>query len=267
MLLGLAPPLTGSALELAYTGFQVCFLFAGLNPTPTPYGKFHRGARLTVPSRVGMFVIYFPAFLVAALWFGSRSAEQALPESNWDRTGVVNVLLMLHFGKRLVEVLFVHVYSGSLDLVQAMSVITVSYSINTHMILKSCRGVIPSSMPSDSSSLRLGLALFFIGQAINFYHHYLLAQLRSPSQATSKSLKTKYVPPKGGLFASTCCPHFFGEIIAWMGISVISSHTNVWLVWGGMTSYLLGRSYNTARFYHERVPSYKPKYHMIPGLF
>ena len=37
---------------------------------------------------------------------------------------------------------------------------------------------------------------------------------------------------------------------------------NVWLVWG-YDVVPTGRSYNTARFYHERVPLHA-KYHMIP---
>ena len=96
---------------------------------------------------------------------------------------------------------------------------------------------------------------------MNFYHHYLLAALRK-----GKTLK-KYMQPRGGLFDSTCCPHFFGEVIAWVGIALISQHATVWLVAGGMTSYLLGRSKSTTRFYCQQVPSYKPSYHMIPYVF
>ena len=257
----ISPPLMESTPHKMYTAFQLVFLFAGLFP-PTPYGKFFRGARLQVPSRLGMVVIYLPAFLTACYLFWFQENTKA-----WDRLRVVNVLLILHFGKRLIEVMFVHVYSGTLDLLQAMSVITVSYSVNTYMILY-CVGSIPDE-DFNPNLLAPGLILFVVGQFINFYHHYLLASLRieSKKKKTTNGGDKKYFEPRGGLFSSTCCAHYFGESIAWIGIALLSQHTNCWLVTVGMVSYLLGRSYSTTRFYRKKLPSYKPRYHMIPGLF
>ena len=111
-------PLMDSALQQTYTLFQVIFLLAGLNPTPTPYGKFFQGraaGTYSVPSRVGMFVIYFPAFVVAACW--AATSINFLESTR--RLDVITLLLLIHFGKRLLEVLFLHVYSGTLDLIQA----------------------------------------------------------------------------------------------------------------------------------------------------
>lgn len=258
----ISPPLTGNTLQTVYTVFQVVFLFSGLFP-PTPYGKFFRRARLQVSSRLGMVIIYLPAFLIACYSFWVRDRVLA---GAWNRLDVVNMLLIAHFGKRLLEVLFVHVYSGTLDLLQAMSVITLSYSMNTYMILYCMASISEDDL--NPSLLAPGLALFAVGQVINFYHHYLLASLRTQNQKKNTSNgKKEYIEPHGGLFSSTCCPHFFGELIAWIGISLLSQHANCWLVTGGMTSYLLGRSYSTTAFYLKKLPSYKPKYHMIPGIF
>ena len=130
----MALPLMDSALQQAYTLFQVLFLLAGLNPSPTPYGKFFQeraAATLSVPSRPGMFVIYFPAFAVACWWAATPTDLVA----STRRLDVITLLLLVHFGKRLLEALFLHVYSGTLDLIQAMSVISVSYALNTYMIL------------------------------------------------------------------------------------------------------------------------------------
>lgn len=57
-------------------------------------------------------------------------------------------------------------------------------------------------------AVAIGLAMFVIGQGGNLYHHVLLSQLRSGDAGAAK----KYVVPKGGLFESLTCPHYFFEV-------------------------------------------------------
>ena len=54
--------------------------------------------------------------------------------------------------------------------------------------------------------LPVGLALFGVGLLGNFYHHYLLATLRSPGE-------TKYKVPRGGCFEYVAAPHYFFELL------------------------------------------------------
>ena len=50
----------------------------------------------------------------------------------------------------------------------------------------------------------LGMIVFVIGELICYYHHALLAGLRSPGKSNV------YVTPQGGLFKFVVCPHYFG---------------------------------------------------------
>ena len=61
--------------------------------------------------------------------------------------------------------------------------------------------------------MTFGAALFAMGIAENFYHHYLLAKLRTGTNKNTKS--NKYVAPRGGLFVHVATPHYLFELIRW----------------------------------------------------
>jgi hypothetical protein len=71
------------------------------------------------------------------------------------------------------------------------------------------------------------------------YHHYLLASLRS--KATHGK---KYSAPKGGLFEYVAAPHYFFELIGWLGIAIASQQLTGYLNMASMSSYLAARSFN-----------------------
>ena len=101
--------------------------------TRTQYSKFvtqnSDGVRM-VPSRVGMTIIYAPALCVAGLVcaFSRGGTFAFLPDKS-----PAAVLLFLHFLKRVLEVQFMHRYSGSAPL-SVSSLIGVCYSLNVLLI-------------------------------------------------------------------------------------------------------------------------------------
>ena len=104
---------------------------------------------------------------------------------------VANMLLMLHFGKRLSRCSSC-MCTGKFGLGAGQSVITVSYSINTHMI-QSCRGD-PVVHAFRFVLLRLGLVLFFIGQAINStiticWHSCAVPRKQPPNLETERAFQ------------------------------------------------------------------------------
>jgi very-long-chain enoyl-CoA reductase len=73
-------------------------------------------------------------------------------------------------------------------------------------------------LPDPSTDLLYpGMLLFAIGIAGNFYHHYLLSQLRKGGDDDKG-----YKIPKGGLFELVTCPHYLFEITGFFGFAMIS---------------------------------------------
>jgi len=212
----------------------------------------------TVPSQIGMLFIYMPPFvLCSVLYYLDDDKYSFFP----TKTAAM-LMLCIHYAKRVLEVLFLHVYSGSVELVLSL-VIGIFYALTSYLI---CYVSSTSADPSSPLLSICGYSFFVIGLLGNLYHHYLLRNLRS----LSKMMKTKYVAPRGGLFEYVATPHYLFELIGWLGIAIIAQHINAYLVFFSMSSYLSGRSvlqnkWNSKRFSEEEWPS--SRRNLIPGLF
>ena len=113
--------------------------------------------------------------------------------------------------------------------------------------------------------MNVTIGLFAIGSLGNFYHHFLLAKLR-----TKKTKDSNYVAPRGGLFEFVAAPHYLFELVAWLGIAVAAEHLNAFLVFLSMSSYLGGRSmaqnaWNQKQFSSQDWPTSRKN--MVPFLF
>jgi len=220
------------------------------------YSKFAKGdstKKMQIDSRKGMILLYTPALIVALGWTYFHWQQATTTEM------AVYCMLVFHYFKRVMEVLFLHKYSGTMDLAEAAGIISVSYSVNT-LTICTWTADVPDDLVNPNILLP-AVILFFAGQTINFYHHFLLASLRT---GTIK----KYVVPQGGLFRFVSSPHFLGELMSWLGVALASQALFTWTVLGFMTSYLCGRAYATTDWYHSKFDNYpKERRHIFPGLF
>merc|ERR1712070_821433 len=128
--------------------------------------------------------------------------------------------------------------------------------------------------------LSAGILLFVVGQIGNLYHHWLLATMRRPAAAASTSAdraaggsapaqEKAYVIPRGGLFELVTMPHYFFEILAWIGIALSTQQLNAFLAAAGMASYLSGRAVATSRWYQSKFGNDWPvqRRHLVPFIF
>lgn len=254
-----------SVFSVLYVGFLLFnALVAGImqtkEETQTGYSKFAKGAKggkRQVSSKTGMLLIYAPALMCSIYWGWTNREEASL------RWSMVNSMLIFHFLKRVLEVLFVHVYSGTMDLAEAASVISISYTLNAYLI-NMWTAVLPLEHINDALFVP-GAALFVIGQSMNFYHHVLLARLRTAGSGGSTK---KYVVPEGGFFYLVTCPHFFGELLSWYGIALLSQTVGAWVITTFMTTYLMGRAYATTQWYYKKMNNYPAnRKHIFPYIF
>ena len=258
----IAPPQL-EGLGALITAVQVLSIFgsysaeSGLD-SQTPYSKFAIGKTLTKPisSKLGMFIIYFPSMF----WLGVNLSKLLSLSNNFDRKLLLVVSLFGHFTKRVFETLFIHKYSGNTDAYVASGI--GFYYLFVSWFILHFQKLVVISKDIYSPSIIIGTVLFLVGEIGNFYHHFLLSNLRKNAEA-----KTKYINPTGGLFDYVATPHYFFELVAWLGIALIAQQGNALLVFFSMSSYLVGRSVATNRWNSNNIKDYKNKKNIIPLLF
>ena len=128
------------------------------------YSKFEgvRDKTPRVPSRIAMFIIYFPATVVYALMHAS--ADRADVASSFHT--VVGCMIIGHFAKRCLEVLFLHKYSGFIN-VATMCMISVAYAVISGVFaVTAIHRLAPSAQPAEyeHGSLPFGSLLWMVGR-------------------------------------------------------------------------------------------------------
>ena len=237
------------------------------NPdTRAKYSKFSEAngkiPSATWSSRFAMMVIYTPALLISMMILLAPSI--LLENTYLPSRSLAAVMCAIHFGKRCLEVMFLHQYSGRTDrgtpsmigIYYALTVMLIAFANDVDMRYENdCR---------TQFKMTIGLSLFCVGLLGNFYHHSLLAKLRSSKNTA------KYVAPSGGLFEYVATPHYLFELIGWLGVAIASDQLNVYLVLTSMISYLGGRSvaqneFNRNTFNETDWP--RSRKNMVPFIF
>ncbi|KAG5051162.1 hypothetical protein AAZX31_02G076500 [Glycine max] len=196
--------------------------------------------QVKLSSKAGMLLLYTPAFLagLASFWI---FPHQGL------RSTLLQSAVTLHFFKRVFEVVFIHKYSGAMLLDSAIP-ITLSYFLSTATMIYAQH--LTQGLPEPPIDLLYpGIVLFVVGIIGNFYHHYLLSNLRGKGEK-------EYKIPKGGMFELVICPHYLFEIIEFYGFSFISQTLYAFSFTVGTTLYLLGRSYSTRKWYLSKFEDF-----------
>ncbi|KAI8975069.1 3-oxo-5-alpha-steroid 4-dehydrogenase-domain-containing protein [Mycotypha africana] len=202
---------------------------------------------ITISSFHGMLVIYVPSLILTTLLL--------FKTDNGSRMSLITALNVLHYLKRVTEVIFVHRYSGQSKLIDNI-LISISYMVFAFFL-----SFFSAQVPHPNAFLTVvGVALFFIGEGTNCYHHLILSNLR-------KDGSKEYKIPQEGLFKYIWCPHYTGEIVAFIAMAFLSQHFLVLILQICSAGYLAIRAYNTRSWYKSKFTDIPHRACLIPFIF
>jgi len=264
------PGKAGAVITVLQFSTAALFFYNEAQPaTTTPYSKFvsdsenskqKQKKETMVGSRTGMLLFYSPSLVVSVF----------LPACGIVSHTLGNYLCMIHFLKRVLEVLLLHKYSGSVAL-------GLSSTIGFYYALLSAMVACVATLEPSPDAMYAGICLFAVGIIGNFYHHFLLANLRLAvhdnnnidAKPSSSAGEKRYFVPRGGLFKFVAAPHYLFELIGWLGIAIVCNHANAYLIFASMASYLGGRSVSQNNWNRKKFPKEWPRTrkNLIPFLF
>ncbi|KAF7527736.1 hypothetical protein PCG10_002204 [Penicillium crustosum] len=178
---------------------------------------------------------------------------------------LVCALLTVHFLKREFETIFVHRFSSATmparNIVKNSAHYWVLAGFNIAYWVFRPDAAAASSTPNQAL-VYAGLALFVFGELANLNAHYILRNLRRPG-TTERGI------PSGFGFSVVTCPNYFFEILAWLGIFLVSQlnwSVLFFVVVGGLQMWSWGWK-KEKRYRKEFGDKYKKKRAVIfPGL-
>ncbi|KAJ5205875.1 hypothetical protein N7491_003501 [Penicillium cf. griseofulvum] len=171
-----------------------------------------------------VFIIeYLGPLLIPALFlfplrpFLYFTFDKPLPAPS-DLQLLVCALLTVHFLKREFETIFVHRFSSATmparNIVKNSAHYWVLAGFNIAYWVFRPDAKATTSTPNQAL-VYAGLALFVFGELANLNAHYILRNLRRPG-TTERGI------PSGFGFSAVTCPNYFFEILAWLGIFLVT---------------------------------------------
>jgi len=107
-----------------------------------------------------------------------------------------------------------------------MHVIAYLFGMTYYIVVPLTYGTGSDRMRRLSGIDSIGTAIFLLGNIIQWHSHYVLSLL-------TKKGRGRYIIPKEGLFKYVSCPHYFGEIVIYLGLALMHGPLRVWypFVW------------------------------------
>ncbi|OTB04199.1 hypothetical protein M426DRAFT_321056 [Hypoxylon sp. CI-4A] len=174
-------------------------------------------------------------------------------------------MIMAHFVKRELETLFLHKF--------AAATMPFAFVFRNSFFYWAAAGFLgaleiyapfsPAAVAPDAPTplTYLGFALYAIGELANFDVHWYLAHLRKPGETARKI-------PYGHGFGLVTCPNYMFEIIAWIGIILVTRSPSLvlFIVIGSYYMYIWGwgKEKNYRKQFGDKYK--KKRYVILPGL-
>lgn len=237
-------------VEFAFAGLVFLMLFF----ISAPYGKFLRkGWGLSLPAKYSWLIMELPAVLFISFYF--------YISKGWENPVLIifYVIWQSHYLFRT----FVYPFTMGgknkpypfILVIFAIVFNSLNGSINGHFIFQA------NEYSSDwllSPAFIGGFTLFIIGYAINKQSDFILKNLRKKSDT--------YTIPYGGLFKWISNPHYFGEILQWLGWAILTWSTAGFAFACFTFANLFPRAISNHKWYKEQFDNYPRRKAIIPFI-
>ncbi|KAE8294519.1 Polyprenol reductase [Larimichthys crocea] len=200
----------------------------------------------------------YPSWLRGVLDIGTGvpSADSHVPQLS---TLLVQLLLWVHSLRRLLECLFVSVFSdGAMHLVQYVFGLGFYVVLGLTVLCSDRLGKGTGSLLSQLDLFHVaGIALFIGASLMQHQSMVLLARLRTGKSGSVETLAHRV--PKGGWFELVSCPHYFAELLIYVSLSLVFGGLS--LTWWLVVLYVLFNQALAAQLCHDL---YISKYESYP---
>lgn len=217
-----------------------------------------------IPWRSVFVIEYLGPLLIHPLVYYGRPLIYGSSEAPSELQKITLIMCVLHFLKREYETLFVHRFSAATMPARNIFKNSAHYWILSGLNLAywAYAPWAPTAGKSNTLITYAGIALFAVGEVLNFYTHMVLKNLRRPG-TTERGI------PTGIGFNLVTCPNYFFEIMAWIGVALVSwsLSTVLFLVIAGAQMGAWGKK-KERRYRKEFGDKYKKKrFAIFPGVF
>ncbi|XP_043092747.1 polyprenol reductase [Puntigrus tetrazona] len=201
-----------------------------------------------------------PDWLIDALCFLTGRPRAAWNELHLSVL-LLQVLLWVHSLRRLLECLFVSVFSNGV-----IHAVQYAFGLCYYVLLGLTVLCINSSLPRSGSLVNqltwhhvIGILLFIWASLVQNQSLSLLAKMRTDSSGKVATLAHKM--PRGGWFELVSCPHYLAELLIYVAMNVCCGCSS--LTWWLVVLYVLCNQALAAHLCHEyyrsKFETYPPK--------
>lgn len=201
-------------------------VFISLYFVKAGYGIFRTPSwGISLPNKAAWILMEAPVFFVMAILWFIHGSSMSMPQF------LFLLLFELHYFQR--SFVFPLLLKGKSRMPISIMVMGIVFNVLNGWMQGN--GIFVTDLAPDSYAegikylLRpnalIGIAVFFIGMAINLHSDHVIRNLRRPGD-------TRHYLPGKGLYRYVTSANYFGELVEWTGFAILTATPAAWVfVW------------------------------------
>ena len=219
------------------------FVFIALYFVKAGYGIFRtKQWGISINNKAAWVMMEAPVFIVMLYMWASNGASTALPSF------LAFLLFELHYFQR--SFIFPMLMKGKSRMPIAIMLMGITFNVINGLLIGTSLFVFPPPPFNEGIAYLahptaiLGIAIFFVGMAINLHSDHVIRHLRQPGD-------TRHYLPQKGFYRYVTSANYFGELVEWTGFALLCSTPAAWLFVVWTAANLIPRAAAIHRHYRE----------------